>query len=121
MMRQKTKLPFAFHPDLNVQVTSMLLSVGFFGLRRQAPEFESSRPRSDPFSTSFAQILELPYEGSDLSMVIMLPREIEDDTTGLEKVGHKSDSNATRASRSATNHAAVPASAAGEGAHLREL
>ncbi|XP_075899223.1 leukocyte elastase inhibitor-like [Nelusetta ayraudi] len=50
MMRQKTKFPLAFHPDLNLQ------------------------------------ILELPYQGSDLSMIIMLPKEIEDDTTGLEKL-----------------------------------
>lgn len=34
------------------------------------------------------QILELPYEGKELSMIIMLPNEIEDDTTGLEKVRH---------------------------------
>lgn len=34
------------------------------------------------------QILEIPYEGKDLSMLILLPKEIEDDTTGLEKVGH---------------------------------
>ena len=33
------------------------------------------------------QILEMPYKGNDLSMLIFLPNEIEDDTTGLEKVG----------------------------------
>ncbi|NP_001290717.1 leukocyte elastase inhibitor [Esox lucius] len=32
------------------------------------------------------QILELPYEGKQLSMLIMLPNDIEDDTTGLEKL-----------------------------------
>ncbi|XP_030205292.1 leukocyte elastase inhibitor-like isoform X1 [Gadus morhua] len=32
------------------------------------------------------QILELPYEGKELSMLICLPREIEDGTTGLEKL-----------------------------------
>ncbi|XP_019130388.2 leukocyte elastase inhibitor isoform X2 [Larimichthys crocea] len=32
------------------------------------------------------QILELPYEGKDLSMLIFLPNEMEDDTTGLEKL-----------------------------------
>uniref|UniRef100_A0A668AQF9 Leukocyte elastase inhibitor n=1 Tax=Myripristis murdjan TaxID=586833 RepID=A0A668AQF9_9TELE len=31
------------------------------------------------------QILELPYKGKDLSMLIFLPNEMEDDTTGLEK------------------------------------
>lgn len=28
----------------------------------------------------------MPYEGKDVSMLIFLPNEIEDDTTGLEKV-----------------------------------
>uniref|UniRef100_A0A668AM21 Serpin B6 n=1 Tax=Myripristis murdjan TaxID=586833 RepID=A0A668AM21_9TELE len=32
------------------------------------------------------QILELPYKGKDLSMLIFLPYEMEDDTTGLEKL-----------------------------------
>lgn len=31
-------------------------------------------------------IIELPYVGKELSMLIMLPVEIADDTTGLEKV-----------------------------------
>ncbi len=30
----------------------------------------------------------MPYKGKELSMLIILPDEIEDDTTGLEKVGH---------------------------------
>ncbi|XP_057679955.1 leukocyte elastase inhibitor-like [Corythoichthys intestinalis] len=32
------------------------------------------------------QILEMPYDGNDLSMLIFLPNEIEDNTTGLEKL-----------------------------------
>ncbi|XP_047657736.1 leukocyte elastase inhibitor-like isoform X2 [Tachysurus fulvidraco] len=32
------------------------------------------------------KILEMPYVGQELSMLIMLPIEIEDDTTGLEKL-----------------------------------
>lgn len=32
------------------------------------------------------QILELPYAGKDLSMLIMLPNTMEDDTTGLQKL-----------------------------------
>ncbi|MFT7809120.1 leukocyte elastase inhibitor-like [Arapaima gigas] len=32
------------------------------------------------------QILEMPYVGKQLSMLIMLPRKIEDDSTGLEKL-----------------------------------
>ncbi|MGH0116142.1 UNVERIFIED_CONTAM: hypothetical protein FKN15_074783 [Acipenser sinensis] len=33
-----------------------------------------------------SQIIELPYVGNDLSMLIVLPMEIEDDSTGLEKL-----------------------------------
>nr|XP_055067501.1 leukocyte elastase inhibitor-like [Misgurnus anguillicaudatus] len=33
-----------------------------------------------------SQILELPYVGKNLSMFIILPNEIEDDTTGLQKL-----------------------------------
>lgn len=36
------------------------------------------------------KILEMPYKGMELSMLIMLPVEIEDNTTGLEKVNDKS-------------------------------
>ncbi|KAL3040858.1 hypothetical protein OYC64_011773 [Pagothenia borchgrevinki] len=32
------------------------------------------------------QILEMPYKGKDLSMLIFLPNEIKDETTGLEKL-----------------------------------
>ncbi|KAM9337502.1 leukocyte elastase inhibitor-like [Symphorus nematophorus] len=32
------------------------------------------------------KVLEMPYKGEDLSMLILLPNEIEDDTTGLEKL-----------------------------------
>ncbi|XP_063062261.1 leukocyte elastase inhibitor-like [Engraulis encrasicolus] len=32
------------------------------------------------------KILELPYKGKDLSMLVMLPNEMEDGTTGLEKL-----------------------------------
>ncbi len=35
---------------------------------------------------SVAQILEMPYKGKELSMLIFLPKEMKDDTTGLEKV-----------------------------------
>ena len=33
-----------------------------------------------------SQVLELPYVGKNLSMLIILPNEMEDDTTGLQKV-----------------------------------
>uniref|UniRef100_A0AAZ1XAK6 Serpin B6 n=1 Tax=Oreochromis aureus TaxID=47969 RepID=A0AAZ1XAK6_OREAU len=34
------------------------------------------------------KILEMPYSGEEVSMLIFLPAEIEDDTTGLEKIEH---------------------------------
>ncbi|XDV39610.1 hypothetical protein PO909_008822, partial [Leuciscus waleckii] len=33
-----------------------------------------------------SQVLELPYVGKNLSMLIILPNEMDDDTTGLQKV-----------------------------------
>uniref|UniRef100_A0A671S4Z4 Serpin B6 n=1 Tax=Sinocyclocheilus anshuiensis TaxID=1608454 RepID=A0A671S4Z4_9TELE len=50
MMRQKSKFPLAFIPEMN------------------------------------SQVLELPYVGNNLSMLIILPNEIQDETTGLQKV-----------------------------------
>ena len=32
------------------------------------------------------RVLELPYQGEDLSMVILLPDDIQDESTGLKKV-----------------------------------
>ncbi|XP_074549279.1 leukocyte elastase inhibitor-like [Halichoeres trimaculatus] len=32
------------------------------------------------------KVLEMPYKNEDLSMIILLPNDIEDDTTGLEKL-----------------------------------
>ncbi|XP_028290126.1 leukocyte elastase inhibitor-like [Gouania willdenowi] len=32
------------------------------------------------------EVLEIPYEGEDLSMIIILPNDIKDDSTGLEKL-----------------------------------
>lgn len=32
------------------------------------------------------RVLELPYQGKELSMVILLPDDIEDESTGLRKV-----------------------------------
>ncbi|XP_039473734.1 leukocyte elastase inhibitor-like [Oreochromis aureus] len=42
-----------------------------------------------PFATipeANCKSLEMPYKGNDLSMLIFLPNDIEDDTTGLEKL-----------------------------------
>ncbi|KAG2458025.1 ILEUA inhibitor, partial [Polypterus senegalus] len=37
-----------------------------------------------------ADIIELPYAGGDVSMFVLLPKDIEDDSTGLEQVLHLS-------------------------------
>ncbi len=50
MMRQKSKFPLAFIPELD------------------------------------SQVLELPYVGKNLSMLIILPKTIQDETTCLQKV-----------------------------------
>uniref|UniRef100_A0A4W6G176 Serpin B6 n=1 Tax=Lates calcarifer TaxID=8187 RepID=A0A4W6G176_LATCA len=44
--------------------------------------------RIDTYDAKFRlnKILEMPYKGKELSMLIFLPNEIEDDTTGLEKL-----------------------------------
>lgn len=36
------------------------------------------------------RVLELPYEERELSMIILLPDETEEDSTGLQKVTHLS-------------------------------
>uniref|UniRef100_A0A3P8SDK2 Serpin B6 n=1 Tax=Amphiprion percula TaxID=161767 RepID=A0A3P8SDK2_AMPPE len=36
-----------------------------------------------------SRVLEMPYKGKDLSMLILLPDQIEDDSTGLEKLESK--------------------------------
>ncbi|XP_058603582.1 leukocyte elastase inhibitor-like isoform X2 [Onychostoma macrolepis] len=50
MMRQKSKFPLTFIPEMD------------------------------------SQVLELPYVGKNLSMLIILPNEIHDETTGLQKL-----------------------------------
>ncbi len=47
--------------------------------------------QTEEFPLSFipemdSQVLELPYVGKNLSMLIILPNEIQDETTGLQKV-----------------------------------
>uniref|UniRef100_A0A9J8BBF7 Serpin B6 n=1 Tax=Cyprinus carpio carpio TaxID=630221 RepID=A0A9J8BBF7_CYPCA len=44
-------------------------------------QFKINKNESKP-----VQILELPYAGKDLSMLIMLPNTMEDNTTGLQKL-----------------------------------
>ncbi|XP_074478835.1 leukocyte elastase inhibitor-like [Sebastes fasciatus] len=47
---------------------------------------QKSKFRTTPIAEVKCQILEMFYEGKELSMLIFLPDEIEDDTTGLEKL-----------------------------------
>uniref|UniRef100_A0A674MGF4 Serpin B6 n=1 Tax=Takifugu rubripes TaxID=31033 RepID=A0A674MGF4_TAKRU len=48
--------------------------------------FHISKVTVVKFSLSAGQVLELPYVGKELSMLIFLPKQIEDSTTGLEKL-----------------------------------
>ncbi|XP_061569031.1 leukocyte elastase inhibitor-like [Cololabis saira] len=50
-------------------------------MMKQKSEFPFAR-----ISEANCQILEMPYQGKELSMLIFLPNDIEDDTTGLEKL-----------------------------------
>lgn len=88
MMRQKSKFPFAYHPDVKLKVTSMFLVLRKLVRQNQ---FNVSHFTKTLLLNSFVQVLELPYEGGDISMIILLPDDIEDDTTGLEKVRHLED------------------------------
>ncbi|XP_063729882.1 leukocyte elastase inhibitor-like isoform X3 [Eleginops maclovinus] len=47
---------------------------------------QESKFRLSFISEVNCQVLEMPYQGKDLSMLIFLPNEIEDDSTGLEKL-----------------------------------
>nr|XP_055067484.1 leukocyte elastase inhibitor-like [Misgurnus anguillicaudatus] len=58
--------------------------------KNETKPVEMMNQRSD-FPLTFipevnSQILELPYVGKNMSMLIILPDEIEDDTTGLQKL-----------------------------------
>uniref|UniRef100_A0A674PDK4 Serpin B6 n=1 Tax=Takifugu rubripes TaxID=31033 RepID=A0A674PDK4_TAKRU len=64
--------------------------LGFSFLTRSFLQ-NSSKPvkmmhQSSKFSLSPGQVLELPYVGKELSMLIFLPNQMEDSTTGLEKL-----------------------------------
>ncbi|XP_063729881.1 leukocyte elastase inhibitor-like isoform X2 [Eleginops maclovinus] len=47
-------------------------------------QFKEDSTVDAPFRMN--KVLEMPYQGKDLSMLIFLPNEIEDDSTGLEKL-----------------------------------
>ncbi|XP_041817876.1 uncharacterized protein LOC121624289 [Chelmon rostratus] len=83
MMRHKTYFPFAFVPEANCKVIEQLVTQSIWPL--------ISRTSINCFilsclKPSVGQILEMPYKGKELSMLIFLPEEIEDNTTGLEKL-----------------------------------
>ncbi|XP_053716074.1 uncharacterized protein LOC128755980 [Synchiropus splendidus] len=50
-------------------------------MMRQTGQFNSTQIADQHF-----QLLEMLYEGEELSMIILLPDDVEDDTTGLEKL-----------------------------------
>ena len=52
--------------------------------------YQKKKFRFGYISDMKTRVLELPYEEREFSMVILLPDNIEDDSTGLEKVTHLS-------------------------------
>lgn len=106
-MYQKSKFPMTFISEANCQVSQLIqcwLAIWWFGFYhfashscvRRAFRFlwilfkSSSMPvylKVFKLKCSVWQILEMPYKGKELSMLIFLPKAIEDGTTGLEKVG----------------------------------
>uniref|UniRef100_A0A3Q2CIS7 Leukocyte elastase inhibitor n=1 Tax=Cyprinodon variegatus TaxID=28743 RepID=A0A3Q2CIS7_CYPVA len=63
-----------------------------FSLNKNKKKTVQMMQKEALFSIAFipeadCQILEMPYKGKELSMLIFLPKQIEDKTTGLEKLG----------------------------------
>uniref|UniRef100_A0A3B4G0E1 Serpin B6 n=1 Tax=Pundamilia nyererei TaxID=303518 RepID=A0A3B4G0E1_9CICH len=73
--------------DLN-ELTRLVLftATHFKGIWNK--HFSWSETYDAQFWLNKVKILEMPYCGKEVSMLIFLPAEIEDDTTGLEKVEH---------------------------------
>uniref|UniRef100_A0A3B4FWL7 Serpin B6 n=1 Tax=Pundamilia nyererei TaxID=303518 RepID=A0A3B4FWL7_9CICH len=64
-----------------------------FWLNKNDSKSVKMMKQEEDFACTFIEdanckILEMPYCGKEVSMLIFLPAEIEDDTTGLEKVEH---------------------------------
>ncbi|XP_039463716.1 leukocyte elastase inhibitor-like [Oreochromis aureus] len=64
-----------------------------FWLKKNDSKAVKMMKQEEDFACTFikeanCKILEMPYSGEEVSMLIFLPAEIEDDTTGLEKVEH---------------------------------
>ncbi|XP_015230466.1 PREDICTED: leukocyte elastase inhibitor-like [Cyprinodon variegatus] len=62
-----------------------------FKLNKNETRSVQMMEQSSNFNLAFipevkCQVLEMPYKGMEMSMLIFLPEEIEDDTTGLEKL-----------------------------------
>ncbi|XP_051655443.1 serpin B6-like isoform X6 [Manacus candei] len=49
-------------------------------------QFNKERTTERPFHINKTKILELPYAGNELSMIILLPDAIQDGSTGLERL-----------------------------------
>ncbi|CAI5673802.1 unnamed protein product [Oreochromis niloticus] len=62
-----------------------------FWLKKNDSKAVKMMKQEEDFACTFIEeanckILEMPYSGEEVSMLIFLPAEIEDDTTGLEKL-----------------------------------
>ncbi|XP_061613411.1 leukocyte elastase inhibitor-like [Phyllopteryx taeniolatus] len=80
-----------FKGKWNQQFNEDLTREAPFKINKNATKPVEMMSQNSRFNYTFisevnCQILEMPYEGKDVSMLIFLPNEIEDDTTGLEKL-----------------------------------
>ncbi|XP_039882955.1 leukocyte elastase inhibitor-like, partial [Simochromis diagramma] len=104
LTRTNCVVTFALHPNpLNgwnktmTELFEIILRLNTKNISLVSPIFQNDtkpvkmmqQKSKFPFATipeANCKILEMPYKGNDLSMLIFLPNDIEDDTTGLEKL-----------------------------------
>ncbi|MBN3309177.1 ILEU inhibitor, partial [Amia calva] len=106
MMYQIKKFPFNYVPELNLQVLELPyvgeelsmfillpeeISDGSSALEKNETKPVMMMYQKKEFPYKYVpelnlQVLELPYVGEELSMFILLPEEIRDGSTGLEKL-----------------------------------
>uniref|UniRef100_A0A3P9NU61 Serpin B6 n=1 Tax=Poecilia reticulata TaxID=8081 RepID=A0A3P9NU61_POERE len=81
-----TKVYFIFTRELNNPEAKFVLSVANRLFGEKSYSFLQPVLLCNGRASFIGQILEIPYEGKVLSMLIFLPRQIEDNETGLKKL-----------------------------------